>query len=183
MRIAVVSADLKKRKAVAEEISQEYRLPIIAEQDDVFRKKNPEKIEAPEMILKTILERQIKKQILCRDGFVSSGSTLDYVALYKTFIDLKDKEKVNIPDLIKARMHAWRHLDKIIYLPLTQNRNKFYIRYDSYLKAELELIRENGGVQIIALEDRSQLPLLFPKGVGVNGAAAIRGKERDLETV
>lgn len=184
MRLAVLSTDFRTRRDTAKEIARENVLPLIAVQEGILQKlKDPKIGKNSEVLLAEMLDRQIKKQVFYNDGFVSSGSTLDYVALYKAVLDRKDNGKANVLNLIKARMHAWRHLDKIVYIPAINKEDEFLTRYDCYLQAELELIKTNTSIQIVVAKDGWQPSFLALEGTGVNGAAIASGTKENLGTV
>jgi hypothetical protein len=145
LRIAVVGANFDERHMLAKQLSERYKLPLIAEQKDMFRRvlesKNGE-------FAKDMLNAQIRKQLFFREGFVSNGCTLDYVVMTKIALELADKNTASVPELLRARLHTVRQVDKVIYVPLSIYEKVELIRkYDAYLKAELNLISERVKVE------------------------------------
>jgi hypothetical protein len=145
LRIAVVGANFDERHMLAKQLSERYKLPLIAEQKDMFRRvlesKNGE-------FAKDMLNAQIRKQLFFTEGFVSNGCTLDYVVMTKIALELADKNTASVPELLRARLHTVRQVDKVIYVPLSIYEKVELIRkYDAYLKAELNLISERVKVE------------------------------------
>jgi len=93
-----------------------------------------------------ILEYQIRAQ-LKHNEFVSDRSTLDCIAYWKLYLGDKDKETDQY--IFKARLHTWKQLDLIIYIPLVmQAQNDGFRLVDkqrevnTYIQEELNLIRK-----------------------------------------
>lgn len=155
MHIAVLGADFIKRKEYAESLARKHGVPLITGFFDDLSDLNTISKDLTLSKLKEALDGQIKKQIFYRNGYVTNGCSLDYIVFYKMYIDIS-QEKVSIPEIIRARLHAWRQINKIIYLPLGKN-NKMLAKYDSYLIRELNLLRENKiPIEIMSVEPRQK---------------------------
>jgi hypothetical protein len=144
LRVAIIGANFDERHMLAKQLSERHNLPLIAEQKDMFKRV----LEGNGEFAKDMLNAQIRKQLLFRNGFVSDGCTLDYVVMTKIALELADKNTASVPDLLRARLHTVRQLDKVIYVPLSIHEEVELIRkYDAYLKAELNLISKRLQVQ------------------------------------
>lgn len=154
MKIAVVGAQLRKRNEIATELAKKYDLPIITEQ--IKEKELHEIIKKGKITaIKPVMDSQIKNQILLKDGFISDGCTLDYIVIAKIVLKMSDRNISEIPELLKARLHTIRQIEKIVYIPLQKNDSDMLLKYDTYLKKELDLVSNKIPVSIKNTLDRA----------------------------
>lgn len=158
MKIAVVGAHGTGKTTLAKAISEQQGLPLITEQARIVAKEmninncqsllvNPELARAFQW---KVLERQIKAQ-LEHNEFVSDRSTLDCIAYWKLYLGDKDKETNQY--IFKARLHAWKQLNLIIYVPPVMPARDDGFRLvnkqrevDLYIQEELSLIRKKASI-------------------------------------
>lgn len=153
MKIAVVGADFKARSDIAKFLAAKNKLPFIEEMprtegfNTILRNNNGYK-------LRGALDIQIRKQILYKNGFISAGCTLDYIAITKIMMEMYHKDgREGVPQLFRARLHTVRQMEKIIYIPLIKEHgNEQLKKYDTYLRAELDLLSE-----IVEIGERKRL--------------------------
>lgn len=171
MQIAVLGADFKERKIYAESLAKKYGLPLITGCFDVFQDLDVMPKEQVWDKLRESLNNQIKKQIFHRKvGYVTDGCTLDYIALYKIYMDIFQEGKMNIPEIIRARLHTWHQISRIIYLPRENEKNEMFSRYDSYLIKEFQLIKNSNNVSIKIIAEQ------YCKGVDKFDAEDLRSE-------
>jgi len=172
LKIAVVGAHGTGKTVLAKTISKQQGLPLITEQARIVAKEininncqellaNPELARAFQW---KVLERQIKAQ-LKHNEFVSDRSTLDCIAYWKLY--LGDKGKETSQYIFKARLHAWKQLELIIYVPpvMPAKNDGFRLvdkqrEVDAYIQEELNLIQKK--VPVISA-DENYTPEQFSK--------------------
>ena len=68
---------------------------------------------------------------------------------------MSDRNISEIPELLKARLHTIRQIEKIVYIPLQKNDSDMLLKYDTYLKKELDLVSNKIPVSIKNTLDRA----------------------------
>lgn len=143
--MAVVGADFTERRKTAKKLADKHGLPLIGGCFDNIDFNSKEKGDGV-LQLQKALDMQIRKQILYRKGFVSNGCSLDYIVLYKICMNYAE-QKIDIPEMLRARLHAWRQLEKIVYVPLNKH-DPLLEKYDAYLASEIALLQKSRNVPV-----------------------------------
>lgn len=155
MRIALTGAHGAGKTLTAIQLAQAIDLPMIMEQARVVASEMG--IESCEQLLKDrslacafqkkVLDSQIKEQLTYRQGFVSDRCTLDCIAYWRLYGLANPKQ----PDIYtrRARIHSWKGLDLIIYVPpidIDSGEDMFRLKsghkeIDEFIREEIELIK------------------------------------------
>ncbi|SHE98786.1 Nicotinamide riboside kinase [Desulfofundulus australicus DSM 11792] len=122
-RIAITGAHGAGKTTLAKILSETLGLPLITERARVVARNMGiehcrELIGNPVLALEfqeKVLEAQIRAQSEHPDGFVSDRSTLDCLAYLRLYLGAKVQDMSSY--FYRARFHAWRKLDLLIYVP------------------------------------------------------------------
>lgn len=164
MRIAITGAHGTGKTTLARALSEKLGLPLIAEQA---------RLVAEEMGVKTceellqnsklarqfqerVLEEQIRAQLARPEGFVSDRCTLDCIAYWNLYLgDGSDAGRY----FFRARLHAFRRLDLIVYVPplVLSGGDGFrldthHAEVDACIQREVGLLQECTGEKVLSLK-------------------------------
>ncbi|RPF49621.1 AAA domain-containing protein [Thermodesulfitimonas autotrophica] len=160
MRIAITGAHGTGKTTLARALSEELGLPLITERarlvarqmevktcEELFR--NP---DLAREFQERVLEEQIRAQLAHPQGFVSDRCTLDCIAYWNLYLGDEGAERY----FFKARLHAYRRLDLIVYVPplVLSGGDGFrlgehHAEVDACIRRELSLLR---GAKVLGLE-------------------------------
>lgn len=162
MRIAITGAHGTGKTTLARALSKELGLPLISEQA---------RLVAAEMAVRTceelfqdpnlarefqerVLEEQINAQLAHPEGFVSDRCTLDCIAYWNLYLGGEGAGRY----FFKARLHAYRRLNLIVYVPpvVLPGGDGFrlgghHAEVDACIRRELSLLRQRSG-KVLSLE-------------------------------
>lgn len=176
MRIAIVGAHGVGKTKWAKNLSEKTGLPLIVEQARLVAKEfgltncdhllaNPDLARAFQW---QVLNRQIQMQLKHHDRFISDRGTLDFIAYWKLYLNEKgpDYSGETKKYIHKARLHAWKRLDIIFYIPPSNpvipdgfRLTGKYDEVDKYICEELELLKKRNVpvITITGMPDGSRL--------------------------
>lgn len=185
MRIAITGAHGTGKTTLAQALSEKLGLPLIAEQARLVAKrmgvKNCEELlRNPKLareFQERVLEEQIRAQLAHPEGFVSDRCTLDCIAYWRLYLGDRNGRRY----FYKARLHAFRRLDLIVYVPLLVlsggdgfRLDGFHAEVDACIQREVGLLQECAGEKVLSLEEvgldgRLAAVLEFVKNRSVRG--------------
>lgn len=169
MRIAITGTHGTGKTTLAQTLSARTGLPLIAEQARLVAAemgltdcgpllRSPELAKAFQW---KILEYQIAEQIMHPKGFVADRSTLDSIAYWQLYLGDNFKGESN-RYFFKARLHAWRNLDLLVYIPPTVlvGEDGFrlkdrHVEVDLFIRREVKLLQKGGWVQVVVLKSET----------------------------
>lgn len=171
LRIAITGTHGTGKTTLAQTLSIRTGLPLIAEQArlvaaEMGLMKCNQLLRNPRLA-KTfqweILERQIAEQMKYPSGFIADRSALDSIAYWQLYLgnnqDFKNEASRYI---FKARLHAWKNLDLLVYVPpvVLAGEDGFrlkdrHIEVDLFIRREVKLLQESGRVQVIVLKSET----------------------------
>jgi nicotinamide riboside kinase len=164
LRIAITGAHGTGKTTLARALSEKLGLPLIAEQarlvaaemgvkncEDLLR--NP---RLAREFQERVLEEQIRAQLAHPGGFVSDRCTLDCIAYWNLYLgDGSDAGRY----FFRARLHAFRRLDLVVYVPLLVlsggdgfRLEKFQAEVNACIRKEVGLLQECAGEKVLSLE-------------------------------
>ncbi len=174
MKIAITGTHGTGKTTLARALAAKTGLPLIVEQARVVAAEmgltncnqllnSPERAKA---FQERVLERQIAEQIKHPEGFIADRSTLDAIAYWKLYLG-NTKSQVSPGTktdryIYKARLHAWKGLDLLVYIPpvILGGEDEFrlkghHIEVDLFIQQEVKLLRESGRVQVVVLKSKT----------------------------
>ncbi|MEW6771820.1 MAG: ATP-binding protein [Bacillota bacterium] len=164
MRIAITGAHGTGKTTLARALSKELGLPLISEQARLVAKEMEinsceDLLRNPELareFQERVLEEQIRAQLAHPQGFVSDRCTLDCIAYWNLYLgDGSDAGRY----FFKARLHAFRRLDLIVYVPPLVlsggdgfRLDRFHAEVDACIQREVGLLQECAGEKVLSLK-------------------------------
>jgi len=163
LRIAITGAHGAGKTTLARALSEKLGLPLISEQARLAAGEMgittcEELLRNPELareFQERVLDRQIRAQLAHPEGFISDRCTLDCIAYWKLY--LGDGFGFG-RYCFKARLHAWRKLDALVYVPplVSPGGDGFRLsgycaEVDACIQREVGLLQECGG-RVLSLE-------------------------------
>jgi nicotinamide riboside kinase len=163
LRIAITGTHGVGKTTLAQALSEKLGLPLISEQarlvaEEMGIKTCEELLRNPKLareFQERVLEEQIKAQLAHPQGFVSDRCTLDCIAYWNLYLgDGFDAGRY----FYKARLHAFRGLDAVVYVPpdVLSNSDGFrlsgnHAEVDACIRREVGLLRECSGERVLYL--------------------------------
>lgn len=163
MRIAITGAHGTGKTTLAQALSEKLGLPLIAERarlvaEEMGVKTCEDLLRNPRLarqFQERVLEEQIKAQLAHPQGFVSDRCTLDCIAYWNLYLgDGSDAGRY----FFKARLHAFRGLDAVVYVPpdVLSGGDGFrlsgrHAEVDACIRREVGLLRECSGERVLCL--------------------------------
>lgn len=173
MRIAITGTHGTGKTTLAQALVDKTGLPLISEQARIVAQEMEFKECAPFLHNPAharkfqwgVLERQIAQQTKHKNGFIADRSTLDSIAYWLLYMgdDPKYKNETN-RYIFKARLHAWKNLDLLVYLPpmVMTDADSFRLK-DNHITVDLAIRRE-----VKLLQESGRVPVLMIKGTTIN---------------
>lgn len=166
-RIAITGAHGAGKTTLAKALSETLSFPLITERARVVAgymgiNHCQELIGNPTLALKfqeRVLEAQIRAQLENPGGFVSDRSTLDCLAYLRLYLGGRATAKSDY--FYRARFHAWRKLDLLIYVPPAREivpdgfRLKDHAGQIDVLITEEVSLAERHGLHVVRLKEKS----------------------------
>lgn len=168
MRIAIAGTHGAGKTVLAEALSAALNLPLIPEQARIVAAEmNLESCDAlsadPELAATfqwRTLNCQIAEQKKHPEGFVADRCTLDALAYWEYYLTANHPDIANYR--FRARLHAWRGLNLVVYIPLAESlesfiQDEFRLRdghsaVDVLIRRELSVLRQTGRVPVCAVQ-------------------------------
>lgn len=163
MRIAITGAHGTGKTTLARALSEKLGLPLIAEQAQLVAREMgiktcEELLRNPELareLQERVLEEQIRAQLAHPRGFVSDRCTLDCIAYWNLYLGDEGAERY----FFKARLHAYRRLDLVVYVPPVVlsggdgfRLDKFHAEVDACIRRKVGLLQERSRKRVLSLE-------------------------------
>ncbi|MEW6226510.1 MAG: ATP-binding protein [Bacillota bacterium] len=163
MRIAITGAHGTGKTTLARALSEKLGLPLISEQarlvaGEMEIKTCEELLRNPKLareFQERVLEKQINAQLAHPQGFISDRCTLDCIAYWNLYLGDGDAGRY----FFKARLHAFRKLDLVVYVPPLVlpssdgfRLEEFHAEVDACIRRELSLLQRRAGDRVLSLE-------------------------------
>ncbi|RJX17219.1 MAG: hypothetical protein C4575_13685 [Desulforudis sp.] len=172
LRIAITGTHGNGKTTLARALSAKTGLPLIAEQARIVATEMgltdcSRLLRDPELartFQERVLEGQIAAQVKHPEGFIADRSTLDAIAYWKLYLN-GSQENIHRETnryIFKARLHAWKGLDLLVYVPPLNppggdgfRLTTHHIEADALIRRELRLLRESGRMPVVVLRGRT----------------------------
>ncbi|SHJ77998.1 ATP/GTP-binding protein [Desulfofundulus thermosubterraneus] len=158
-RIAITGAHGAGKTTLAKALSETLDLPLITERARVVAR-NMGIGHCRELVQnralawrfqEEVLEAQIRAQSEHPGGFVSDRSTLDCIAYFRLYLGDRFRGAEASRYYYRARFHAWRKLDLLVYVPPVSRVEPdgfrlegFAGQVDSLIRAEVDMAEGYG---------------------------------------